>query len=535
VQEVALERPQFVPSPPRRGEYYQYLGKAPLRVFALVLFLLSCGSVYGIWAVFTRSPVWYPFLITLVVMVPWSAYIVVLQTYRPRVTMESHLMVLQAGAYMLKHSVDVFLPVCGEEPAIIRNTIYHVKRMNWDGALNIYVLDDAHSDVIEGLAAGFGVNYLTREGNSWKKSGNMNNGLAHSSGEFVVVFDADFAPAPEFLTETIPYMLYENLGIVQTAQYFDVGIGETRNWVQQFSGSIQDMFFCWAQPARNAADAAMCVGTNVVYRRTALDAVDGFPRVDGGEDVVTGLDMYCEGYRTLYVPLVLAKGVCPDTFDAAINQQYRWGRSSMMMFGGRNPHSGAFRKCPLSLKQKMVFWSGALYYTQSVLVLVLGVAPSIVMFWFFPWAVRPGNYLPIAPAMLGMFALPTIIRGWRPSVLRLIIVYSVAHTLAAIDVIKGGGGHWVPTGSKSRGKVPARAGFIIRLWIILTQGAMWVALFKDVPTYGFANYYPAVLCTMFQTIILVPLLFPGYGTIAQTSLLPHLFRQHRERRAAALG
>jgi hypothetical protein len=68
--------------------------------------------------------------------------------------------------------------------------------------------------------------------------------------------------------------------------------------------------------------------------------------------------------------------------------------------------------------------------------------------------------------------------------------------------------------------------------VIVTQLAMWVALFKDVPLYGFANYYPAVLCTAFQTIILLPLLFPGYGTIAQTSLIPHLFRQHRERRAA---
>ena len=527
------QRDALIPSPPRRSEYYKYLGRQPLRVFALVLFVLSVGSVYGIWAVFSKAPLWYPFLVTLAVMIPWSIYIIVLQVYRPRVTWDSHQLVLQAGAYMLKHSVDVFVPVCGEDPAVVRNTIYHVQQMCWPGTFRVYICDDGNSPVIRELARGFGVAYLLRPDRPLhKKSGNLNYALTRSSGEFVVVFDADFAPAPEFLTETLPYMLYENLGIVQTSQYFDVKMMQTRNWIQQLSGSTQDMFFCWAQPARNAADAAMCVGTNVVYRRKALEAANGFPRVEGGgEDVITGLDFYTAGYRTLYVPLNLAKGVCPDTFEAAVNQQYRWALSSVKMFIGRNGHSESFRRAPLSLRQKFVFWSGALYYSQSVLTLVLAVLPSLVMFWVFPYDVYPGNYLPIAPAMLGMFALPAIIRGWRPTTLRLIIVYSVAHLLAVIDVIANRGGAWVPTGAVNRkNKVPERAGHIVRWWVAVSQAGMWVALLKDIPVYGWANYYPAVACTAFQSVILLPLLFPGYGTLAQFSLLPHLFMRNRRMR-----
>jgi cellulose synthase (UDP-forming) len=540
VLQQVLERETILPSPPRRSEYYQYLGKAPLRILALVLFILSMGSVYGIWAVFSRGPEWYPFLIMLVVMVPWSIYVVLLQTYRPRVTWKSHQMVRQAGAYMLKHSVDVFVCVCGEEPAVIRNTLYHCLRMNWPGTLNVYVLDDGHSDVIRDLAAGFDVSYLRRYDRPLhKKSGNLNNGLRNSNGEFIAVFDADFAPAPEFLTETLPYMLYDNIGIIQTAQYFDVSTEGTRNWIQRLSGSVQDMFFCWAQPARNAADAAMCVGTNVVYRRAALDACDGFPRVDGGEDVVTGLDMYTEGWRTLYVPLVVAKGVCPDTFDAAINQQYRWARSSMAMFAGKNAHAESLRRAPLSLKQRMVFWSGALYYMQSILVLILAVLPTIVMLWAYPWAITPTNYIPILPAMLGVFALPMIIRGWRPATLRIIVVYSVAHLLAAIDVFTGGYGHWIPTGAKVKSRIPARAAAILRWWIILSQLAMWIAIFRDVPIYGLENYWATIALTVMQTWLLLPLLLPGFGTIGQFSQLPHLFRRHRrvqqERKAITAG
>lgn len=528
-QPIALERELILPSPPRRSQYYQYLGKAPLRVLALALFILSMGSVYGIWAVFSLSAIVYPFLALLIIMVPWSVYVVVLQTFRPRVTWDSHERVTTAGAYMLKHSVDVFVPVCGEDPAVIRNTLYHALRMKWPrGALEVYVLDDGDSPVVRELADGFGVHYLVRGDRPLhKKSGNLNYGLAHSEGEFIVVFDADFAPAPEFLTETLPYMLYDNLGIVQTAQYFDVGLHETRNWIQQLSGSVQDMFFCWAQPARNAADAAMCVGTNVVYRRAALAACGGFPRVDGGEDVVTGLDFYTEGWRTLYVPLAMAKGVCPDTFDAAINQQYRWARSSMAMFTGRNAHARALRRCPLSLKQKIVFWSGALYYCQSILVLILAVLPTLVMLWMFPWAIRPTNYIPIAPSMLGLLALPAIIRGWRPAVLRIIVVYSVAHLLAAIDVFTGGYGHWIPTGAKVRSKVPVKAGNILRWWIIVSQSAMWIAIFKDVPIYGWSNYWAVIALTLMQTVLLFPLLLPGYGTVGQFSLLPSLWRRRK--------
>jgi cellulose synthase (UDP-forming) len=516
-----------------------------MRLLSVLLFVFSLGAVYGIYAVFSKSPPWYPFLLMLIILVPWVFYIIILSTYRPRVTWDSHQKVLTAGAYMLKRSVDVFVPVCGEDTRIIENTLSHASRITWPGQLNIYCLDDGSSKEVERIASRCGVHYLTRDGNEFKKSGNLNNGLAHSSGEFVLVFDADFAASPEFLLETVPYMLYDNMGIVQTAQYFDTKLRNTRNWVQQMSGSCQDLFFCWAQPARNTADAAMCVGTNVVYRRKALESIGGFPRVSkGGEDIVTGLDVYAKGYKTIYLPLVLAKGVCPDSFDAAINQQVRWSGTSMRMFWGHNEYRDAFKNAHLNLSQKLVFWSGALYYAQSILVLITTVMPSIVMLWFFPFQVGPGNYIPIAPAMLGMFALPVIVRGWRPSILRLTIVYSVGHLLAGIDSFredftkwKPHSDKWIPTGGKSKSDDAKIAGRIIRAWYVVSQSLIWIALLIDLPKYGWSAFWVAALLCIFQTVVLFPLLLPGYGVIAQTSLLPHLavigFRKRRLRRYRA--
>ena len=533
-RESPYQKETVIPIPPGRHEQFQYLGKQHLRLLSVVLFVFSLGAVYGIYAVFSKSPPWYPFLLMLVILVPWVLYIIVLSTYRPRITWESHQKVLAAGQYMLKHSVDVFIPVCGEDPAIIENTFAHASKLIWNGILNIYCLDDGDSAEVSRLAKKYNLHYLVRDDRpEHKKSGNLNNGLANSSGEFIAVFDADFATSPEFLLETVPYMLYDNMGIVQTAQFFDTKIRETRNWIQQMSGSCQDLFFCWAQPARNTADAAMCVGTNVVYRRKALDEICGFPRVSqGGEDIITGLDVYAKGYRTIYLPLVLAKGVCPDNFDATINQQYRWSGTSMRMFYGKNEYRQSFKDAHLKLSQKLVFWSGALYYAQSVLVLIITVLPSIVMLWFFPYQIGPGNYIPIAPAMLGMFALPVIVRGWRPSILRLTVVYSVAHLLAGIDTAKydlalkkPNNTAWIPSGSRSKSNKGKIAGRIIRIWYVVSQSLIWIALIRDVPVYGFPAYWAPLLLCAFQTIVLFPLMLPGYGVIAQTTLLPHLIRE----------
>ena len=517
----------LIPVPPTKQEYYQYFGKQPLRILSVLLFVLSIGSVYGIYAVFTKSSIWYPFLLLLVVMVPWSIYIVILATFRPRITYDTHQRVKQLGKGMRLASVDIFLPVCGEDIGVLRNTFSCISRINWPSRLTTYVLDDGDSTSVKTLAREFGFNYLVRDDRPLhKKSGNMNNGYRMSNGQFIVVFDADFAPAPDFLTETMPYMCYSNVGIVQTTQYFDVKLSETRNWIQQLSGSVQDMFFCWAQPARMAADAGMCVGTNVVYRREALDKTDGFSKVSSGEDVITGLDLYAKGYRTAYVPLNLAKGVCPDSFYGVVNQQYRWAASSVRMFVGKNEHRKALKNCPLNLRQRLVFMSGALYYSQSILSLITMVVPSLVMLWFFPWQIGPGNYLPILPSMLGMFSLPLLIRGWRPTTLRLILVYSVAHLLAAIDAIRGSMASWEPSGSAVKtSDVPGKASFIIRSWVLISQVLTWWALAFDLPIYGLRAYWPAVLIAMFQTVVLTPLLFPGHGTIAQFSLMPHLLRK----------
>ena len=533
----------MVPAAPGDHEHFSYFKHQWRRSLTVVYAILSAGGLYGLYAVFTKSWVWYPFLVTLAVMVPWTLYMIIVTLRRPTINIETHTMMV---ADLRRPSVDVFIPTCGENPAVVRNTYEHVRALTWAGNLNVYALDDSPDDRLRGLAAEYGFTYLRRPDRpKGKKSGSLNHALKNSAGEYIVVFDADFAPAPSFLEQTVPYFGDSDVGIVQTSQYFGITRRDTVNWMDRLSGVVQGMFFCWSQPGQQTRNAAICVGTNVLYRRAALDKVGGFPWCEtGGEDVVTSVALLAEGWRTVYVPLNLAKGLCPDAFTGVINQQYRWCLTTLGLIfpvRGMDGADRSFWACKMTLTQRVSYLSGILYYLQSMLALVISVMPALIMLWVYPYQVGPGNYLPIAPAMLSMVTLPLMIPGWRPEMLRLSMVYGVAHLLACADAATGRIQGWVPTGSTSKpakNRTPARAAVILRGWVVVTQGLVAWALIRDVPVYGLPAYWIPVALAVMQAIVLLPLLLPGYGTTGiklRRIINADLFRHFRRPRRDAPG
>ena len=111
---------------------------------------------------------------------------------------------------------------------------------------------------------------------------------------------------PEFFYETMPYFSDPHVGIVQTAQYYEVS-NPSFSYIQRYAGTLQEIFFRFIQPARDRYKAAICAGTNVIYRRAAVLAAGGFAWVPIGEDVHSGVKLAWAGYETRYLPLCLAK------------------------------------------------------------------------------------------------------------------------------------------------------------------------------------------------------------------------------------
>ena len=504
---VAEQPAGYLPQPPDRREKYSYFGRPRRGAFAWLL-IASAGVLYGYVHVAQRAWLVTPLMwLLLMVMVPPVAVNFWLRVGRPRLTLAEHQ--AKVAAYTEQgETVDVFLPSCGEPLAVLENTFSYVSQLRWRGLKTVYVLDDSARESVRDLAGRYGFRYVVRPNRGeLKKAGNLLHALDISDGDFIVVIDADFAVRPEFLHETMPYFSEAKVGIVQTAQYFDVA-NPSLSYIQRYAGTLQEIFFRFIQPARDRYKAAICAGTNLVYRRASVIAAGGFARVPIGEDVHSGMKLWWAGYETRYLPLCLAKGIAPTDFASLANQQARWCRSSLLLMVDKH-----FQEAPFSWKQRAAFWAAFLYYMSSAALLLTGPFPALTMVWFYPQRIYPHNYLPLLPAMAAtLFVFPLLSRGWRPTIFRVCVINSCCHVYAVWYAIRGRVAEWVPTGaSPDGGRVPVAVNRILCSWIVIVLVLLWSGLALRVRQYGWHPYWATEVLAGVQLYMLAPLLTPSKG------------------------
>jgi cellulose synthase (UDP-forming) len=497
----------YLPKPPDDQEKYEYFSRPRRWVFVWLL-IASVGVLYGYVRVAERAWIASPFMwLLLMVMVPPIAINFWLRIGRPRLTLAEH----QATVASYREhgeTVDVFLPSCGEPLAVLNNTFWYVSKMNWQGIKTVYVLDDSAREQVRDLAALYNFRYIVRpHPGEMKKAGNLAHALGISTGDFIAVIDADFAVRQEFLYETMPYFSEAKVGIVQTAQYFDV-TNPSFSYIQRYAGALQEIFFRFIQPARDRYEAAICAGTNLVYRRAAVVAAGGFAQVPIGEDVHSGVKLFWAGYETRYLQLCLAQGVAPTDFASLANQQARWCRSSMLLMIEKH-----FQEAPYTWKQRAAFWAAFLYYMSSAALLLTGPFPTLTMIWLYPQRVYPHNYLVILPALVAtLFVFPLMSRGWRPTIFRVCVINSCCHLYAVWYAMRDRVAEWVPTGaSPDGGQVPATVNRILCTWIVVVQVLLWSGLALRVHEFGWHRYWATEILGGVQLYMLAPLLTPSKG------------------------
>ena len=116
---------------------------------------------------------------------------------------------------------------------MLRNTWTAVSGLvaEYQGTARAYVLDDGPSDAARSMCEAFGFCYVRRPDlRVYKKSGNLRHAFARSDGDYLVIFDADFAPRRDFLAETLPYLDDPGIAIVQTPQFFRGSA--TQTWIE---------------------------------------------------------------------------------------------------------------------------------------------------------------------------------------------------------------------------------------------------------------------------------------------------------------
>jgi cellulose synthase (UDP-forming) len=259
--------------------------------------------------------------------------------------------------------IDVYITTYGEDLQTIRRTAEAAVAMH--GRHTTYILDDGKSEDVRALAAEIGAEYIVREGNAGAKAGNINHALGVTKGEFFVILDADFVPAPDFLYQTVPFFAEANVAFVQTPQAY----GNLHNLISRGAGYMQSVFYRFIQPGKNRFNAAFCVGTNVIFRRTAIEQIGGMYTDSKSEDVWTSLRLHEFGWKSVYISTVLAIGDTPETIEAYTKQQLRWATGGFEILLKRNPFS---RKLKLTLDQRMQYFGTATFY-------MVGIAPGLLL------------------------------------------------------------------------------------------------------------------------------------------------------------
>ena len=393
-------------------------------------------------------------------------------------------------------TIDVFVTACGEPVGLIATTVAAARDMVLDH--ETFVLDDGDSDELRDVCEDLGVHYLRRSGSEHAKAGNVNAALARTRGEMVVILDADHVPDPAFLLQVLPHFVDPEVAFVQAPQYY----GNRVNVVATGAAEAQRMFYELVCPGKNYFNAAFCVGTNVMFRRAALDELGGIWTGSNSEDIWTSLELHRRGWTSVYVPQVLTRGLAPEEMEPFLKQQLRWASGGFeILVRGR-----LFRRGGLTLDQRLQYLFTGLHYALSIGMLIfmalpaayllLGLSPINVDGW--TWARHYVPYLVLTFLVAWLQA-----GGIRGSAIVTSIAASWVHARALVAVLFRRRATWSAThrAGSSHGNLWSVLPHAVLLVLNLTGIVVGLAVLADPATTYLCSLWAALNVLLLGRIV----------------------------------
>jgi cellulose synthase (UDP-forming) len=493
-----------LPTPPDDAERASYAWRSLPFLTTALTFSALCVIIAQVWFE-VKNPIAIPFAVYTLLYLIYQLVSLPVNYVGRSFNMAAH--ELRVISWWPSHypTVDVFLPICGEPVEVLNNTWDGVAAMAnaYQGEISVYVLDDGPSDEAADLAGWFRFTYVRRPNiRERKKSGNLKYAFDRTDAEQIVIFDADFRPRPDFLAETLPYMDDPEIGIVQTPQFFRQS--RRQSWVEHAAGASLEVFYRAVQVSRDRFGSALCVGSNAVYRRAALEPEGGFTLIPYAEDSHTGLDMRYHGWQLKYIPVPLAAGVCPATIDLFMRQQYRWccGATSLIW-------THHMWRVPMPFRSRLPYIAGWLWnLTTALRTLVLPLIP-ITLLTLLPGEVQLRNAILLLPVVLvGAILYPLWHNSrWSAGMWPLAIAVGWAQALALWDYARGRVMSWQPSRGpgdatrRFRKAVLAWNGSLAVAWLGL---AAWRLGQAGSPRFAVVAFFGIV-----NAVVIARIIFPG--------------------------
>lgn len=196
-------------------------------------------------------------------------------------------------------SVDIFFTTYNEEVDLVRLGVRDALNIRYPHPidLRVHILDDGRRAEMRAMAEEEGAGYITRSNNIGFKAGNLRNAIELTSGDFIVICDADTRPLATMLERTLGYFRDPDVAWVQTPQWFyDIPEGTPLphalgrrlgpigqligRCVEAIVGPIRvgsdpfvndpELFYQVILRRRNWANASFCCGAGSIHRREAV-------------------------------------------------------------------------------------------------------------------------------------------------------------------------------------------------------------------------------------------------------------------------
>ena len=231
--------------------------------------------------------------------------------------------------------VTVQLPIYNER-YVAERLLDSVTRIDYPREqLEIQVLDDSTDEtriicsqlVAEYARAGVPISYCHRENREGFKAGALAEGLKKATGEFIAIFDADFAPPPSILRDMVHYFTDPQVAVVQGRWTW---INRHTSNLTEVEAIMLDGHFVIEHGARNFSGRFFNFnGTAGMWRRSAIVDAGGWQHDTLTEDLDLSYRAQLKGWQFVYLPDVVSPAEVPVEMNAFKSQQHRWAKGSI--------------------------------------------------------------------------------------------------------------------------------------------------------------------------------------------------------------
>jgi cellulose synthase (UDP-forming) len=274
-------------------------------------------------------------------------------------------------ATVKNYSVDIFTTFFSGEPyEMIVETLDAIQAITYPH--QTYLCDEADDPYLKEVCKQLGVHHVTRTNKIDAKAGNINNALKQSNGELCVVLDPDHVPFPNFLDPIVSHFNNPEIGFVQIVQAYS---NQDQGWIAKGAAQQTYQFYGPMMMTMNAYGTVQAIGANCTFRRTALESIGGHA-AGLAEDMHTAMQLHAKGWKSVYVPAVLARGLVPATISAYYKQQLKWSRGVFELLV--TSYISLFKN--FTWRQKLHYGLIPLFYLSGFIYLINFLIPIASLF-----------------------------------------------------------------------------------------------------------------------------------------------------------